>query len=70
MKYLIIWRLKSSAVLCCVCVCVCVCGLIGTDASENQTDFYLLGKKGKCKVIPLQAWFGPEGGYRYSFTRP
>jgi len=26
--------------------------------------------KGKGKVIPLQAWCGPEGGYRYSSTLP
>jgi len=24
----------------------------------------------KGKVIPLQAWCGPEGGYRYSSTLP
>jgi len=27
-------------------------------------------KKGKAKVIPLQARCGPEGGYRYSSTLP
>ena len=30
-------------------MCACACGLIGTDVSENQTGFYLLGKNIKVK---------------------
>jgi hypothetical protein len=28
-------------------------------------ECFLLGKKGKGKVIPLQAWTGPEGSRRF-----